>query len=294
MNWKSWFRFLRRPPRREEEPAPPVAPEPAERRPCLPRLEVGWATDVGRQRGLNEDTVLVMELWQEGHFSMPPVGLFLLADGMGGHLSGEVASALAVRTAACHILHACLGPLSGAEHTADEPSLQELLTDAFRQAHAAVTERVPGGGTTLLCALLLGNRAYIANVGDSRAYLISPSGCRQITRDHSVVDMLVEMGQMTADEASHHPQRNVLYRAVGQRGPLEVDVFYCPLSPGEVLLLCSDGLWEMVSAAEMVQMVSGSASLQEACNALVERANRAGGRDNISVVLATWREEGSA
>lgn len=271
----------------------PVAPPSAAPRPCLPRLEVGWNTDVGRQRGLNEDTVLVMEWWQEGHFSMPPVGLFLLADGMGGHLSGEVASALAVRTAARHILLTALGTFSGVEHTADEPSLQEVLTDAFRRAHEAVTEQVPGGGTTLLCALLLGNRAYIANVGDSRAYLISPSGYRQITRDHSVVDMLVEMGQMTADEASHHPQRNVLYRAVGQRGPLEVDVFYCSLSPDEVLLLCSDGLWEMVSAAEMVQVVSDSASLQEACNVLVERANRAGGKDNISVILARWRANGA-
>lgn len=292
MHWKSWLRRLQWIFRRgEERPAAPAVPGPE---PCRPsRMEVGWATDVGRQRSLNEDAVLVIEAWQEGHYSMPPVGLFLLADGMGGHLSGEIASALAVRTAARHILQHLWATLSDQQHSADEPSLQEVLTDAFRRAHEAVTGRVPGGGTTLLCALLLGDRAYIANVGDSRAYLVSPQGCRQITRDHSVVDMMVELGQMTAEEAARHPQRNVLYRAVGQRGMLEVDTFICTLSPGEVLLLCSDGLWETVGGAEIARVITASASLQEACDILVEKANQAGGRDNISVILAAPGREGS-
>ncbi len=247
---------------------------------------MGWATDVGRQRSHNEDTVLVVELEQAGYHRTLPTGLLILADGMGGHLAGEVASALAARTAAQYILQACLTLLPTREHSADEPSLKEVLTEAFRRANERVTERVPGGGTTLLCALILGNQAYIANVGDSRAYLVSSTGCSQITRDHSLVDMMVELGQMTAEEAAHHPQRNVLYRAVGQKGLLEVDTFFCRIPPEGVLLLCSDGLWEMVSEEEIARVVTTSSSLQEACEALVEKANQAGGKDNISVILA--------
>ncbi len=247
---------------------------------------MGWATDTGQQRSLNEDCILVAEIWQEGHHHMPPLALLVLADGMGGHLSGEVASALAVRVVAGHILRIYWTALSNWEHSADEPSLQELLTEAVRKAHEAVIERVPGGGTTLLCVLLLGDRAYIANVGDSRAYLISPNGWQQITRDHSIVDIMVELGQMTPDEAAHHPQRNVLYRAVGQKGPLEVDTFTCHIPKGGILLLCSDGLWEMVSEQDIVEVVTTAASLQAACDTLVKKANQSGGKDNISVILA--------
>lgn len=292
MNWKSWFRRFRLAERRGEEgpPAPP-APAPAVERPSpRPRLTLGWATDVGQQRSHNEDTVLVVELEQAGYHSILPTGLLILADGMGGHLAGEVASALAARTAAQHILQACLTLLPVREHSASEPSLKEVLTEAFRRANELVTEHVPGGGTTLLCALIIGDQAYIANVGDSRAYLVSSTGCSQITRDHSLVDIMVELGQMTVEEAVHHPQRNVLYRAVGQRGPLEVDTFFCHIPPGGVLLLCSDGLWEMVSEEEIAQVVTTSSSLQEACEVLVEKANQAGGKDNISIILAASSE----
>jgi len=292
-NWKSWLgRFRRVAPREDGAPAPPAPAPPAGALSPRPRLEVGWATDVGQQRSHNEDAVLVIEVKQGGYHPSPPTGLLVLADGMGGHLAGEVASALAVRAAARHILQACLTPLSEREHSADEPSLKEVLTEAVQKANELVVEHVPGGGTTLLCALLMGHQAYIANVGDSRAYLVSSEGCRQITRDHSLVDVMVELGQMTAEEAVHHPQRNVLYRAVGQRGPLEVDTFFCRIPPGAVLLLCSDGLWEMVSEEEMARIVTVSSSLQEACDLLVQKANEAGGKDNISVILAASPEPG--
>ncbi len=286
MNWKSWFRRFR-PSERRELPAPPrpAAPAPSARRPS-PRLRLGWATDVGRQRSHNEDTILVVELEQAGYHSTLPVGLLVLADGMGGHLAGEVASALAARAAARYVLQMFMASLSEYEHSADGPSLKELLIEAVQRANELITERVPGGGTTLLCALILGDQAYIANVGDSRAYLVSPAGCSQITRDHSVVDMMVELGQMTPEEAVHHPQRNVLYRAVGVRGPLEVDTFFRRIPPGGALLLCSDGLWEMVSEEEIAHVVMTSPSLQEACDALVGKANQAGGKDNISVIIA--------
>lgn len=286
MNWKSWFRRFRLagPPEQQQIPELSAPVPPVER--LSPRIRLGWATDVGRQRSHNEDTVLVVEWEQAGYHSSLPTALLVLADGMGGHLAGEVASALAARAAARHILQACLTPLPVHERSASEPSLKELLTEAFQKANELVTERVPGGGTTLLCALILGSQAYIANVGDSRAYLVSPAGCLRITRDHSIVDMMVELGQMTVEEMAHHPQRNVLYRAVGQRGPLEVDTFFCHIPPGGTLLLCSDGLWEMVSEEEMAHIVSASSSPQEACDILVEKANQAGGKDNISVIIA--------
>jgi serine/threonine protein phosphatase PrpC len=262
----------------------PSVPEPEK----LPGkwLEAGWVSDVGRQRTTNEDSVLVVIANQEGDGALPSFGLFVLADGMGGHKDGEVVSALAVRTVARHILqHFYLASLYESEHNADQPSIKEVLEEGFNQANTSVASTVPGGGTTLLCALALGSQVYLANVGDSRAYLITPGEMEQVTRDHSLVDRLVEMGQLTAAEAAHHPQKNVLYRAVGQGGALEVDTFVRHVSPGHHVLLCSDGLWGMVDAEDVVRTVSEASTCQEACDALVDVANQAGGRDNISAVL---------
>jgi len=250
------------------------------------RMRVGWRTDIGRQRQHNEDAVLVVEASQEGDHSLPLFGLFVLADGMGGHQAGEVASALAARTAARYVLQQVyLTSLSRQEHSAEQPSLKEVLVEAVNMANATVAAAVPGGGTTLICAMMLESQAYIANVGDSRAYLASPQGLQQITRDHSLVDRLVEMGQLTAAEAANHPQKNVLYRAVGQGGVLEVDTFVRSVLPGNRLFLCSDGLWGMLDEEEMVRIIAESPFPQAACDALVEAANEAGGRDNISAVL---------
>ena len=274
-------RLFRR--RRRVEPLPfAVAREPCVGR----RMWVGWSTDVGRQRRHNEDAVLVIEANQEGENGLPPFGLFVLADGMGGHQAGEVASALAARTAAHHIVQQVyLSALYQRDHDAEQPSLREVLVEAVNLANAAVAGAVPGGGTTLICALLLGAQAYIASVGDSRAYLVSPNGLEQITRDHSLVDRLVEVGQLTAAEAAHHPQKNVLYRAVGQGGVLEVDTFVCAVPLRHRLLVCSDGLWGMVGAEEMVRAIAAAPTPQAACDALVKAANEAGGRDNISAIL---------
>jgi len=258
----------------------------AEKGPTSRRLHVGWATDVGRVRTHNEDAVLILEANQEGGESLPPFGLFVLADGMGGHQSGEVASALAARTVAHHVTHQVyLHVLSNQEHSADQPSLNEVLVEAVSKAHEAVTSAVPGGGTTLTCVLMLGTQAHIAHVGDTRAYLVSDGRMQQITRDHSLVDQLVELGQLTAAEAENDPRKNVLVRAVGQSGSLEVDTHLRPVPPGGRLLLCSDGLWGLLSEEEMAQIIAEAPSLQAACEALVEAANEAGGRDNITAIL---------
>jgi len=251
-----------------------------------PRLKVGWATDVGEVRRHNEDAALIITATHDGDDALPPFGLFVLADGMGGHQAGEVASSLAARIVAHRIMHQFYLPtLVSNERGTEQPALKEMLVDAVRAANRAVADQVPGGGTTLTCALVLGPRAYVAHVGDSRAYIVTEGKLDQITHDHSLVDRLVELGQLTREEAAIHPQKNVLYRAVGQKGVLEVDTYIRTIPQGGRLLLCSDGLWSMVSEAEMIHIVTTSYSLQAACEGLVTAANQAGGRDNITAIL---------
>ena len=271
--------------KKTESAAPPSPPEDT-----LPRsrLLAGWATDVGMVRSHNEDTALIITAMHVGDDAMQSFGLFILADGMGGHQAGEIASSLAARTVAHHVTRSFYLPiLTSQERDTGQPALQEVLVDAVRSANGLVAERVPGGGTTLTCALMLGSRAYIAHVGDSRAYIVMEGATlQQITHDHSLVDRLVELGQLTRDEAAVHPQKNVLYRAVGQGGVLEVDTFVRTLSAGERLLLCSDGLWSMLDEAEVADIITRSSSPQAACEGLIAAANQAGGRDNITVILA--------
>ena len=267
----------------ESTPVPTASPAAS---PTRPRLRVGWATDTGEVRRHNEDTALTITATHDGDNALPPFGLFVLADGMGGHQAGEVASSLAARIVAHHILRQLYLPiLITQEHDTYQPALNELLVEAVQAANTAVAERVPGGGTTLTCALVMGPRAYIAHVGDSRAYIVTENRLEQITHDHSLVDRLVELGQLTRDEAAIHPQKNVLYRAVGQSGLLEVDTPVRTIPHGARLLLCSDGLWSIVTEAEMVRIVSTAASLQEACDRLITAANQGGGPDNITAIM---------
>ncbi len=282
----------------EPTPAQPKAEEtepeqrPPQPEPVVPsdhsRIKVGWGTDVGVVRSHNEDTALVITAVQDGDEETMPFGLFILADGMGGHRSGEVASSLAARSVAQHIIQQFYLPTirqKGQEHNADQPTLNEVLIEAAQTANRAVATEVPGGGTTLTYALVVGPQAYIAHVGDSRAYIITDNGLKQITHDHSLVDRLVRLGQLTADEAAVHPQKNVLYRAIGQEGELEVDTHMHALPEGGRLLLCSDGLWGALDAEDVLDIITKAVSPQTACEELIDAANQAGGRDNIAVIL---------
>jgi len=237
-------------------------------------------------RDHNEDVLLTLETSQSGDQAPEPLGLFVLADGMGGHQAGELASALAVHVVAHHLTNAILRSyLFNEPRDASQPPLSEVLVSAVEAANQAVHEQVPGGGTTLTCALILGRRAYLAHVGDSRAYLWADNHLRRITKDHSFVDRLVELGQISSGEAQSHPQRNVLYRAVGQGEALEVDTYAEPLPDHYRLLLCCDGLWGMVSEDQLAQVLRSATTPQEACDQLIEIANAAGGQDNITAVI---------
>jgi len=251
------------------------------------RLIIGVAQHVGRVRTHNEDVLLAFTGELAGLESMPHFGLFVVADGMGGHALGELASSIAARTVAREALNHILPfLLANPDSDTERPSLLEIMEQAMNTANQAVFAGVPeGGGTTLTCALLIGEQVVLSHVGDSRAYLITPDNFEQLTRDHSLVQRLQELGQLSAAEAAVHPQRNVLYRAVGQGDGLEVDVESHRLPPGGSLLLCSDGLWGLVPNDRIQTLVRQAPSLQAACEALVAAANTAGGPDNITAVM---------
>ncbi len=261
--------------------------EPRRRWEASGAFAVGWATDIGRVREHNEDALLVVYGVHEANSALPTFGLFMVADGMGGHQSGEIASSLALRMAANHLLAQIYMPLlSGIERGGDQPALTDVVREALALANRTVTRDYPGSGSTLTCGMILEDRLFLGHVGDSRAYLLRIGQApRQLTKDHSLVNRLVEMGQLQADEAANHPQRNVLYRAIGQGGALEIDVSTYALLTGDRLMLCSDGLWGFVEEAEIWRVIEQAATPQQACEQLVAAANAAGGNDNITVIL---------
>jgi protein phosphatase len=210
---------------------------------------------------------------------------------MGGHHDGERASAIAARAVVRHAHTELVMPmLRREEANADRPTITEILRQAVQSANAEVSKEVPEGGTTVTVAAIVGDLAYIGHVGDSRAYLIAPDSIEQLTRDHSLVQRLIELDQLTPEEAAEHPQRNVLYRAIGQNETVDVDAINRRLSPGTRLLLCSDGLWNLIPEEEIRNTVNSSASPQVACEALVKLANARGGPDNISVIIIKMPE----
>jgi protein phosphatase len=251
----------------------------------LDTILVGTAQSAGIERPQNEDALLIMLGNTISQRGVPEFGLFLVADGMGGHRAGEVASAISVRTVARCLTEKTILHLFEIDPPDDIPPLQDLLREALETANQTVVARVPGGGTTMTAAVLLGSQITIGHVGDSRAYVFSDGATQVVTRDHSLVERLRELGQLTEDEAATHPQRNVLYRAIGQGANLEVDVSTIPVPYDGHLLICSDGLWSVISEGEIERIVGDALHPQEACDELVRAANAAGGPDNITAVL---------
>ncbi len=251
-------------------------------------LIYGCGQSIGRQREHNEDSIFALSTSIGGEKSSPSLGLFIIADGMGGHQYGEVASAMAVRTMAGHIMKRFQASLVDPSISMDA-SLQDLMRSAIEEAQKAVKQAAPGSGTTLTAALILGQQMTLSHVGDSRAYAIHSSGGGEVlTRDHSLVKRMEELGQIAPGEAANHPQRNVLYRALGQSEVLEADIITVSFPQSDHLLLCSDGLWSVLSDDKVFQLVSSAKDLQDACRRLVAAANEAGGPDNISVILVKY------
>lgn len=250
------------------------------------QLIAGTSRDVGRQRQNNEDSLFAFTASLAADTNTIPFGIYIVADGMGGHKSGEVASEIAVRATGNYLLNKLNNPIFGTSPETPSESLQEIMRSAVFEAHQAVTRLAPGGGSTLTAVLVLGTQMTIAHVGDSRAYTIYLDGrVRTLTRDHSLVKRLEELGQITPEEAANHPQKSMLYRALGQGEPTEPDIFTASLPHPGYLLVCSDGLWNAVSEEEMFSIVSSSSSPHRACQNLIDAANAAGGPDNIAAIL---------
>ncbi|HLI25934.1 MAG TPA: PP2C family serine/threonine-protein phosphatase [Chloroflexota bacterium] len=241
-------------------------------------LDVGCSTDRGRKRPVNEDSYA---LWlpAEPGAQARWGALFVVADGMGGHARGEVASRLAVETIREHYLHSA------------EPAPARRLAEALRVANAVIwqeaarTPQQAGMGTTVVCAVVAGRSLFITNAGDSRAYLVRHGRPRQLTRDHSWVAELLALKRLTPAEARHHRMRNVITRCLGGRPDLEVPSYPPePLLPGDAVVLCTDGLWGTTDDGEIARLVSQH-SAQVAADQLVALANDRGGPDNITVIV---------
>ncbi|MEY8516873.1 Stp1/IreP family PP2C-type Ser/Thr phosphatase [Lachnospiraceae bacterium 29-84] len=230
-------------------------------------------TDTGRRRRMNQDYVYTSET---------PVGrlpnLLILADGMGGHNAGDYASRYTVETIVQSVM-------SSSDH-----SPIAILQAAIQQANQAILEKsqtdidLEGMGTTVVAATVFGNELYVANVGDSRLY-IAGDAFLQVTKDHSFVQEMVRRGQISPENARSHPDRNIITRAVGGRQGVEIDFFEIELKAGDQILMCSDGLTDMVEDCEIFQTLKDRQDLDEAVGNLVDTANAYGGNDNITVIL---------
>lgn len=252
----------------------------------LPQFIVGCGHSVGKLRDHNEDALFSLTTNLVSDKTQLPFGLYIIADGMGGHQHGEVASGVSVRAMANYVIRKLYMQLFGLSHEQSDESLQEIMHSGALEAHRSILKDAQGGGTTLTAALLLGNQMTITHVGDSRAYLIHSDGKMQvITHDHSLVKRLEELGHITAEEAASHPQRNVLYRALGQGEPIEPDITTLPIPRAGYLLICSDGLWGVVPESELFNIIATTSDPQQACQVLIDAANAAGGPDNISVIV---------
>jgi len=272
------------------------------------KLKAASLSHPGMFREENEDSV-----WSQ-IFAPPkqqPSGLFIVCDGMGGHMGGKYASYWAVEAiksefgellatkdprATLVLTAADVKAVRAGNYAAPEPAetdLEKITKSAIQKANKVVfnysrhkPKQAANAGTTIAMVALRGTQAFFANVGDSRGYLLRDHELLQITRDHSLVATLVSEGQILPDEIYTHPRRNMIFRFLGQKGLVQIDIFEKELQPGDFILLCSDGLWEMVHEnARIVDLIESAKDPKDACQKLVDAANAAGGEDNVGVVV---------
>ena len=250
------------------------------------QMDAAFAQSTGRQRDHNEDSLFMSTCTLTNQQKKIPFGVYIVADGMGGHSNGEIASGIATKSIGSHLLINLYPQLVDDSTRISEESVREIVQNSVKEAHQLIAENAPGGGTTLTAVIIIDDQMTIAHVGDSRAYHITEGGeIQALTRDHSFVRKLVELGQITPEEAALHPQRNVLYRALGQSDSYDVDLFNLPLPKSGHLLICSDGLWGLIPESDLVQITNTSENPGKAAHRLVAAANGAGGPDNITAIL---------
>jgi serine/threonine protein phosphatase PrpC len=253
------------------------------------RLLVGQRSDAGLVRELDEDSLLAMTLAPTYESRTGPVlGLFAVADGMGGHEGGEVASKLALQVLATQVMQTIVLPELAGELALDEDiigCLRQATMAANDQVYLARQKRENDMGTTLTAILVRGERLFLIHVGDCRAYRWNADGLEQLTTDHSVVASMIASGRAEPEEIYTHPHRSVIYRCIGDTPTVQVDTDILPLAAGDRIIVCCDGLWEMIRNEGIEDVMMQEADPQAACDLLVKHANVAGGEDNISVIV---------
>jgi PPM family protein phosphatase len=261
-------------------------------------VQVFGRTDVGRMREHNEDAFVVADLTRGNATLQPEVrshavgergSLFMVADGMGGAAAGEIASAMAIEAVLREVNEAL---------AATEPPSEDTFATAIKRATATANAEIHafalehpefrGMGTTATVAGVLGDTVYVAQVGDSRAYLVRGGVAQQITKDQSLMQKLVEAGELTPEEAEQSERRNIILQALGPEPNIKVDLTAQQLRRGDILVLCSDGLSGQVRAEEIATVVTEEKDLVMACKRLIDRANDVGGPDNITVIAARF------
>lgn len=218
------------------------------------------------------------------------LGIYMVADGMGGHDNGEVASKIAIQITVSSLMQTLIDPLLRGELLPSQQEVLAALEAAFTRAQEQVLRNVSGGGTTLTLALLLEKNLYYGHIGDSRLYIRSShADFQRLTQDHSLVRRLVDLGQISEADAAHHPQRNVLFRALGQTEGFKIDLGHLDLVEPTQLLICSDGLWGLADEEELLKVISAVPGDVNVAQQLCDLANNAGGTDNISVIFVEIR-----
>ena len=236
-------------------------------------MKASSKTDIGNKRSMNQDYVYCND---------QPVGnfhnLYIVADGMGGHKAGDYASRYTIERVVASV----------SRNTGEEPIA--IMKEAINKANELLVaesredESKSGMGTTLVIGTIIGNKLFVANIGDSRLYVVGQN-MRQITRDHSLVDEMVRLGEINADEARVHPDKNIITRAVGTSDHVEADFFEVEITADDTILLCTDGLTNMVRDDEILDIIKKYDNAQAATMQLVKEANANGGRDNITVMI---------
>lgn len=253
------------------------------------QIIVGSAQSTGKQRDHNEDALFALNAILSDGNSEVPFGIFIIADGMGGHQYGEVASGIAIRIMSNHLISEVYFPLMEYEWSDLDLPVKEILENAVYKAHEGVKKYAPGGGTTLTTAMVIGEMVTICHVGDSRCYFLYPDDRFEIlTHDHSHVQHLVDIKKISSVEAEIHPLRNVLIQAIGQNEPIKPDIETHQIPHPGYMLLCSDGLWGQVSETKIVTFMKDADIPSVACHNLIKAANDSGGPDNISAILVQF------
>lgn len=238
-------------------------------------MKISSATGVGKVRSLNEDSFFVSDVCTNDTV------LAIVADGMGGHNAGEVASAEAVN--AIKESNFCSGK-----------DIKTVLSDAIACANNAIYKmstknpQLHGMGTTTTACVITQNKVTVAHVGDSRLYLIHSGEMTQITKDHSLVEMLIENGTITKEDAKNHPQKNVITRAIGTNNSVECDIYEFTADADDIILLCTDGLVNMVEEEKILSLISNTKDFENLADILIKEAENAGGLDNITAVLVKF------